>query len=64
MAAQGFGVREREREEEKLEGAGNCSEIRASVCASGGVSVWLWVSGAGQPVGTEGRRKEVGIDRH
>lgn len=60
MAAQGFGMRE----EEKAEGAGNCPEIRTLMCASGGFSVWLWVSGAVLPVGTEGRRKEVGIDRH
>lgn len=51
-------------EEEKVEGAGNCLEIRTLVCASGRVSVWLWVSGAEQPVATEGGRKEVGIDRH
>ena len=61
MAAQGFGVREERRRESG--GAGNRPEIRTPVCASGGVSVRLWVSGAGRPVGTEGRRKEVGIDR-
>ena len=60
MAVQRFGVRE----EEKVEGAGNCPEIRTLVCASGVFSVWLWLSGAGLPMGTEGRRKEAGIVRH
>lgn len=57
MAVQRFGVKE----EEKVEGAENCSEIRTLVCASGGFSVWLWVSGVVVPMGTEGGGKRWGL---
>ena len=53
MVEQGFWGRERNR---TWMGQENCPEIRMSVCASGGVSVWLWAGGAALRVVTGGRR--------